>query len=387
MHTSDSAQGPLGFFHPMLFHSSLRKEMARTFGATVVVLATIVMTMLLIRTLNLAARGSVDPAEIIVVLGYTLLGHAPTILTLSLFVAIVSTFSRMYRDSEMVIWFSAGRGLASFVKPLLRFVWPILAMIAVLALFGWPWANQQSQVLRDRFEGRNDLERVTPGQFQESAGGNRVFFIDKDSVDGKTAGEVFIAATERGKETITSARAGIVETVGIDRFLLLSNGQQLERSLDNPGSKLSEFERYGVLIGEQAEQIERAIPPRSVSTLDLILGRTNPYLGELSWRIGLALAAANFVLIGLVVSAVNPRVGRNGNLLLSLFTFVVYYNLVNLGSSRIASGISGFWVYLVALHAGSFLLGVLMLAKLHWNWTVSGSWKRRRAAMTQRTDA
>jgi lipopolysaccharide export system permease protein len=34
----------------MLFHSSLRKEMARSFGATVVVLATIVMTMLLIRT-------------------------------------------------------------------------------------------------------------------------------------------------------------------------------------------------------------------------------------------------------------------------------------------------------------------------------------------------
>ena len=386
-HTSDSAQGLLCFFHPMLFHSSLRKEMARTFGATVVVLATIVMTMLLIRTLNLAARGSVDPAEIIVVLGYTLLGHAPTILTLSLFVAIVSTLSRMYRDSEMVIWFSAGRGLASFVTPLLRFVWPILAMIAALALFGWPWANQQSQVLRDRFEGRNDLERVTPGQFQESAGGSRVFFIDKDSVDGKNAGEVFIAATERGKETITSARAGIVETVGTDRFLLLSNGQQLERSLANPGSKLSEFERYGVLIGEQVEQIERAIPPRSVSTLDLIRGRTAPYLGELSWRIGLALAAANFVLIGLVVSSVNPRVGRNGNLLLSLFMFVVYYNLVNLGSSRIASGTSGFWGYIFALHAGAFLLGVLTLAKLHWNWTVSGSWRRRRAAMTQRTDA
>lgn len=360
--------------------------MARSFGATVVVLATIVMTMLLIRTLNLAARGSVNPAEIIVVLGYTLLGHAPTILTLSLFVAIVSTLSRMYRDSEMVIWFSAGRGLASFVKPLLHFVWPILAMIAALALFGWPWANQQSQVLRDRFEGRNDLERVTPGQFQESAGGNRVFFIDKDSVDGKNAGEVFIAATERGKETITSARAGIVETIGTDRFLLLSNGQRLERSLAQPGSKLSEFEQYGVLIGETARQIERAIPPRSVSTLDLIRGRTAPYLGELSWRIGLALAAANFVLIGLVVSAVNPRVGRNGNLLLSLFTFVVYYNLVNLGSSRIGSGNSGFWVYLLVLHCGAFLLGVLTLAKLHWNWTVSASWKRRGVANARRTE-
>jgi lipopolysaccharide export system permease protein len=44
------------------------------------------------------------------VMGYTVLGHLPTILTLSLFIAIVGTLSRMYRDSEMVIWFTSGRG-------------------------------------------------------------------------------------------------------------------------------------------------------------------------------------------------------------------------------------------------------------------------------------
>lgn len=362
----------------MLFHSSLRKEMARAFGATVVVLATIVITMLLIRTLNLATRGSVNPAEIIVVLGYTVLGHAPTILTLSLFVSIVGALSRMYRDSEMVIWFSAGQGLGSFVKPLFRFVWPMLLMIAALALFGWPWANQQSKALRDRFESRNDLERVSPGQFQESAGGNRVFFIDKDSVDGKSAGEVFIASTERGKETITSARAGVIEIVGGDRFLLLSRGQHLERSLEKPGTKLSEFEQYGVLVDGKGEQIERATPVRSVPTAALIQDRTQRSLGELSWRLGIAIAAVNFVLIGLVVSGTNPRVGRNGNLLLSLFTFVVYYNLVNLGSSRIAAGASNFWSFMIALHGGALMASLLMLAKLHWNWTFSGSLRRRR---------
>ena len=36
----------------MLFHSSVRKELARSFGATLVVLVTIVMTMTLIRTLG-----------------------------------------------------------------------------------------------------------------------------------------------------------------------------------------------------------------------------------------------------------------------------------------------------------------------------------------------
>ena len=351
----------------MLFHSSLHKEMSRTFGATVVVLATIVMTMFLIRTVGLASRGSVDPAEVMMVLGYTVLGHAPTILTLSLFVAIVATLSRMYRDSEMAIWFSSGRGLGSFLLPLIRFAWPIWLVIAVLALLVWPWSQQQSQTLRDRYEQRGDLERVIPGQFQESASGDRVFFIDKDSIGGKTAGQVFIAATEKGKKIVTSARAGRIETIGPDRFLLLSKGQRLENEVAGEGLKISEFDEYGVLVDEQVQQVARALPPRVLSTPTLWAGATPPFLGELSWRIGLALASVNLVLVGLALSAVNPRIGRNGNLLFSMFTFIVYYNLVNLGSSRIASSTADFWGFNLLLHGGVMLFAGLVLVFRHWN--------------------
>ena len=361
--------------------------MARSFGATVVVLATIVMTMLLIRTLGLASRGSVDPAEVLMVLGYTVLGHAPTILTLSLFISIVGTLSRMYRDSEMAIWFSSGQGLGSFVRPLLRFVWPILLVIAVLALFAWPWSHRQTQVLRDRFEQRGDLERVAPGQFQESAGGSRVFFVDKDSVGGKSAGEVFIAATERGKQTVTSARAGRIDAVGADRFLILSLGQRLESEIGEPGIKMSEFQEYGILVNEKAQEVERAIQPQALSTHTLIVSRTKPFLGELSWRLGLALAALNFVLIGLAVSSVNPRIGRNGNLMFSLFTFILYYNMVNLGSSRIASGTSDFWRFMLALHGGTFAITALLLLKLHWNWTLASSLRRKRPRVDRQGDS
>jgi lipopolysaccharide export system permease protein len=56
-----------------------------------VVLVTIVMTMTLIRTLGQATRGSVNPQEVLMVMGYTVLGYLPPILTLSLFIAIVGT--------------------------------------------------------------------------------------------------------------------------------------------------------------------------------------------------------------------------------------------------------------------------------------------------------
>ncbi len=364
----------------MLFHSSIRKEMARSFGATLVVLTTIVMTMFLIRTLGQATRGSVDPSEVMMVLGYTVLGHAPTILTLSLFISIVSSLSRMYRDSEMAIWFSSGCGLGAFVRPVFRFAWPVLLIIALLALFGWPWAQQQSQSLRDRFEQRGDLERVTPGQFQESAGGSRVFFVDRNAVSGQSAGEVFIAATERGLQTVTSARAGRIETRGDDRFLLLNKGQRLEKDLATGNLKLSEFEQYGVLVSEKAQSIASAQIPRALSTQALVMGRTPALLGELSWRLGLAFAACNLVLVGLVVSVVNPRVGRNGNLMFALFTFVVYYNFVTLGTARIASGTSAFLPFMLTLHGGALAITLLVLLKLHKNWSLGALLRGRRMA-------
>ena len=96
----------------MLFDSSVRKELARSFGATLVVILTIVMTMMLIRTLGLAANGSVSPQDVALVLGFNAAGQLPLMLALSLFVAVVLSLGRMYRDSEMAIWFSAAIGRA-----------------------------------------------------------------------------------------------------------------------------------------------------------------------------------------------------------------------------------------------------------------------------------
>src|SRR5262249_26354618 len=152
------------------------------------------------------AKGTVNPSEVFLVLAYTSLGYLPTILSLCLFIAIVATLSRMYTESEMVIWFSAGQGLGTFVRPMFQFAWPILILIAVLSMVAWPWANAQTQGMRDRYTTRGDLDRVAPGEFQESPGRNRVFFIDKDTADGTTANNIFISEVAHDEQIVTSAQ-------------------------------------------------------------------------------------------------------------------------------------------------------------------------------------
>lgn len=360
----------------MLFHSSVRKELARSFGATLVVLVTIVITMTLVRTLNLASRGTVNPQDIMMVMGYTVLGYLPPILALCLFIAIVGTLSRMYRDSEMVIWFAAGRGLAAFAGPLLRFAWPMLLVVTALALVVWPWANQQTRELRERYGQRGDIERVAPGQFQESASGNRVFFLEKDRADAKAGRNIFISSHDPHKDTVTSARTGHIETRGDSQFLILSNGQQLEVKNGNE-LKISEFEEYANRIGASPLTSRDAPPPKALSTWQLALDPTRPNLGELAWRLGLAFAALNFVIIAITVSSVNPRAGRSGNLIFALFAFVVYFNLLNMGQGWVSTGRVSFAALLIGLHGGVFALSALWLAKQHNGWTLRQLWPGR----------
>lgn len=355
----------------MLFHSSLRKELARSFGATLIVLVTIVMTMMLIRTLGQASQGSVNPSEVGLVMGFTMLGHLPTVLTMSLFIASVGTLSRMYLESEMVIWLASGRGLRSFLKPMLHFAWPMLLVVSLLVLVVWPWSNQQISELKERFERRGDLERVSPGQFQESASGMRVFFVDKDSVENKQGKNVFISSTDHGKQAMTSSKGGRIELVNDERFLILNVGQRVEQTVGESDLKVSEFKTYGTRIGQDVKAAAEP-PPKATNTLRLIQNPTPNNLGELAWRLGLAIAALNLLVIALAVTSANPRVGRGGNLALALFIFVVYYNFINLGQSWISAGKFQLIPFLLTLHGGVLLLATGWLTVRHNNW----SWRQ-----------
>ncbi|MFC5523036.1 LPS export ABC transporter permease LptF [Polaromonas jejuensis] len=352
----------------MLFQSSIRKELARSFGATLVVLVTIVMTIVLIRTLGQASRGSISPQDVMLFMAFSALGRLPTILTLSLFIAMVSTLSRMYRDSEMVVWFTSGQGLTGFLRPLFRFAWPVLLVITLMALFVWPWANQQTKDMQSRYEQRGDLDRVAPGQFQESSGGNRVFFIDRDLAGGQASNNVFIAATEKGKNSVTTARSGRVETQGDTQFVMLSNGQRLENVIGQSALKISDFEEYGTKTGSSGSLSESEPEAKLLSTRALAKVPTRSNLSELAWRVGLALSAINFVILAVALASVNPRGGRSGNMIFVLLTFVVYNNLLNLGQSWIFVGLISFSNFLLALHGGVLLLGLGWLLKRQYNW-------------------
>jgi len=345
----------------MLFDSSLRKDLARTFGATLIVILTIVLTMMLIRTLGRAAGGEVSPEDVALLLGYTALGQLSTMLSLSLFIATAATLNRMYRDSEMTIWFASGVGLYRFVRPVLRTAAPVLAVVALATAFVWPWVNQQAVELTRSYERRSDLARVAPGQFQSSRDGRRVFFVEKNSDDARTGRNVFILADQGDSESVTSARSGRIEVQGDDRFVMLERGQRSEDNRRTGEKTVSSFDTYQVLAGDRVLAAEPAALPKALKTIELLRSPTAANQGELAWRLGIALGAVNLLLLAIGLAATNPRRAGNWNLLFALLAFVVYFNLVNLSQAWVASGKVGLGAVLLVEHGGMLALALGLL--------------------------
>jgi lipopolysaccharide export system permease protein len=345
----------------MLFDSTVRRELSRSFAATLVVILTIVLTMFLIRTLGQAAGGRVAPQDVVLLLGYIAMGHLPTMLALSLFVAIVVTLGRMYRESEMVIWFASGVSLRRFVGPVLRASWPVLVLIGALVLFVWPWGNRNMLELRDRYAQRSDLMRVSPGVFQSSSDGSRVFFVERAGDDGIAGKNVFILTRKDGREAVTSARSGKVVSEGDSRFLVLEDGFRQETDANSGNHSRASFESFRALADDRSMRRAESLPPRATGSLDLLRDPTPANQGELTWRLGLLFGAANLLLLGIGLSFAQPRRASNWNLLFALLGFVIYYNLINLSQAWVVGGRIGFGTALALLHIAGFALASALI--------------------------
>lgn len=357
----------------MLFDSALRKELGRSLLATLVVLLTIMLTMMLIRTLGMAAAGDVSAEDVALFLAYATLGFLPVILSLTLFVATIATFTRMYRDSEMSVWFSSGVGLRRFLGPVFNTTGPLLLLLAVTCFVARPWGQARVADLKERQEQRSDLSKVAPGQFQASTDGQRVFYIDRGLQDPSVGTHVFILSSKGEVESVTTAQEGRVHFEDDRRLLTLSAGERTALNQSTGAVTQAKFEAAEALVSESSPQTDANRQPRAMSTWALLWEPGAPHRAELAWRTGLVLGAINLVLLGVGLSRGGPRQSSNWNLVVGLLSFVVYYNLMTLVQSWSGAGRMPAWPAMIVLHGTVLCLGGILL----W-WRQSGGlgWPR-----------
>ena len=351
----------------MIFQRSLLREFASTGIATFVVLLAITITTQLIRFLGYAARGNISTDAVLTFLGFASLRYLPILLSLTLFISVLMTLTRSYRDSEMVVWFTSGQGLNAWIRPVLIYAAPLVSVIAVLSLYLSPWSMGKTEEYRRQLESRDEVSAISPGVFKESRDAERVYFVEKLAANLTTVANIFVHSEEDGQIGTTVAKRGYQETAPHgDRFLVLQNGR---RYIGPPGSaefRIIEFEKYSLRI--ESSEAKAALPTvKSKSTASLMKENSAEATAELIWRAGLPISAFVLCLLAIPMSFVNPRAGRSVNLLFALFTYIVYNNLLSVSQARVAQGRMDFSVGLWLVHAGMVILLIVMFAqRMQW---------------------
>ena len=340
----------------MLFKKSLVHELIFTAVAAFVILLGIITAQRSGLLVSVAARGAMPNDAILTMLGLNLVQYLPMILSLTLFLAVLMTLSRWHRDSEMVVWFSSGLSITSWIKPVLSFALPVIAVIAVLSLLVMPWATQKINTYTAQLESRDELSTINPGVFKESSGADRVYFIERFDELGNVVKNIFVQSTQHQKVGVMVANNGHREVQkNGDSFLVMQQGRRYETAPkieDNSEIKSSskntkiasnaeitttEFERYAVRV-KTKEVKEKPLNVQGKNTTDLIKGQSAVFSGELQRRISLPIAALVLVLLAIPISFVDPRAGRSLNIALALFIYFIYYNLMNIMQAWVTQG-------------------------------------------------
>lgn len=356
-----------------LFKRSVVSEILSHAGVVFSTLLVVWLSVLLVRLLGEAANGAIGGDVVLGLATFSSITALPVILSVSLFIAVLTTVTRNFRESEMVVWFASGLSLKDWIRPVLRCAVPVALLIAFLTLFASPWAYRQIAEYRQRYEQRSDISKVTVGQFIETQNGARVFFAEEPVSPDDEVGRVVARVLDSEWLSIVAAESARIQTEeNGDRFLVLNEGHRYDLRNGSSEFRLFDFERYGFRLESSSDaaspQAMRELAERQIKarpTEQLFLDGNDNARSQIMWRLALPLAALNLALLAIPLGSVNPRLGRSGDLLIAGLVGLLYMNLINLSRGWIGNGQLSFGLGVWLVHAVfAALMAFMMWRKL-----------------------
>ncbi len=318
------------------------------------------------RYLGDAAAGSLAPELILEMLALKLAEHAPTILSIALYIAILIALGRLHRDSEIVAFEAGGIGPGSFLGAIFGLVFAFAFVGGLLAFFVSPAAvSLRAERLHEAGE-RTKLDLFVPGQPREFDGGRRVVFVGGVDSAGGQMSDIFVRVREADESYILSARkARQRKTDDGGLYIVLERGERYSASSEDRGFTVSRFATYGVRILEAGEfsAIEARI--KAIATMELIASSNPKHRAELQRRLSTVVSIILLGMLAVPLARSAPKERRYLRLVVAIVIYFAYYNAVNLLAAFVDQGRIPVWVGPWPAHAlMAALIAILSLRQI-----------------------
>jgi lipopolysaccharide export system permease protein len=329
----------------LIIRRYMLKEIGITFLGVTLLLLLIFVSGTFVRILAEAAEGDYPAKVVISLFALKSVGSMVLVLPISLFLGVMLALGRLYKDSEMVAMTACAVGPEHVLRAVALIATFVAILIAFLALFLGPWAEEKSHQLLDEAQAKVEIEGIVPGRFNQSEGGDELIYA---AAAGKKPGElldVFAQQRKDGKLTLVTAKSAYTyrdKETG-HRYLMLRDGYRYEGKPGTSEYQTIRFAEHGLLLQRQevvaSKRRRNAIPSQT-----LLASSDSGDTAELQWRIATPISALLLALLAVPLSKTNPRSGRFGRLFIGIMLFVIYNNLLSVARSALSKGEVSPWI-------------------------------------------
>jgi lipopolysaccharide export system permease protein len=354
----------------MIINRYLSKELIKTLLVVTSVLLLIAISNKLVKLISKTVSGELSLAIVSKVLILQIPELLSLLLPLSLFIAILLSFGRMFVDQEFTVLFACGVSWQAILNLGLKIGGVVMLIVSGFTLWLNPTLNHIKQNLIATETPTILLETLAQGRFYSIQNDRLVFYVEALSQDKTQLQEVFIAehpqATPNSRDwTVLTADSGKIITdpeKGLT-YLVLHKGSRYQGRPGMQDYDIVDFETYGRLIEKQPPKAERYYH-RSMPTPLLWKTAHKSFMAELQWRLSVPLATPILVLLAIPLSQVSPRGSRFAKLIPAMLLFIVYFNLLTVSKRLIANGTLTPYIGLWWVHGLMLSIGLGLFAKV-----------------------
>jgi lipopolysaccharide export system permease protein len=348
----------------------LAREVYTAMLVVIVVLLVIFLSNQFVRFMHVAATGNLPGHGVRVLLLLQLPILSAVLLPISLFLAILLAYGRLYADSEMTIFAACGVSPLRLLKITFSFSAIVMLMVALLALWINPKVSAYSDRILSNSLSKTALDIVKPNSFTPVLKDKLIFYANAASQNKEQFAQVFAAQQPGVNDSIGKNRMSLVMAKSasqkVDRktgdlYIILTDGY---RYIGRPGQtdyEVMKYDEYAVRVPQDVSSGK--VDASGTPTLQLWHKRHDALAAaELQWRISLPLSALILTLLGAPLSKINPRHGRYAKLIPAILLYITYANFLFLARAWMRSGVLSpvlgmWWVHSIMLIAVIVLIG------------------------------
>jgi lipopolysaccharide export system permease protein len=315
--------------------------------AVALVLLVLFLFLVLTKLLGKAAIGEYTSGIVFTLLGLELGRRLEILIPLALYLGVLLTLARWYRDSEMTVLAACGVGLPSLCRPVIVLATCFAVVVGVFSLYLSPKASALSEQAKSDDANRTTITSANAGVFTELRGSGRIFYAEKIGAGPKFE-NIFANDRKSAKQNILVASSGeqYQDSQTREEFLVLKNGSIYEGTPGEPDYRITKFDNYRLRL--VAKENDR--PATEVEGLPswTLLKSSNPrHAAEFQWRLAKPISVVLLAVLALVLAHTDARRGRVGNLLGAMLIYFVYTNTLGIGETWLKDGsmptVIGLW--------------------------------------------